>query len=304
MVEMDLWLLKENNMIDINSHKKYYGNSDEEIRESLDYAKSLPCTDLKRDLHFYWRVPREFERKQVLPIKSAIVNNKNNCNIYLWSNMDLSNNVYVKSLLPYIKLKIWNPIREIEDSFLKENISFFKEHKIDDDKCYLGGDLFRLLCLYKYGGIYIDMDMVVLRDLSPLFPYNFLYQWGSSGATNSDPYLEMNGAIMSFFAENKNLRHILQTLIKTHPTQNSFCWGKELYARTRGTNTFVFPCAWFNTEWGPGIPLEGFKKSQQSNNLYDGAFTWHWHNRWDHEIEQGSKFHILENIINEKFCLI
>ena len=28
--------------------------------------------------------------------------------------------------------------------------------------------------------------------------------------------------------------------------------------------------------------------------MFDGAFTWHWHNRWDDVIEIGSKFQILE----------
>ena len=26
----------------------------------------------------------------------------------------------------------------------------------------------------------------------------------------------------------------------------------------------------------------------------DGAFAWHWHNRWDDRIEDGSKFQLLE----------
>jgi hypothetical protein len=288
-------------MIDIKTERNFYSYAKENISSSLDYAKSLQETDLKRDLHFYWRVPREFSRKQLLPIKSAIVNNKNECNIYLWSNVDLSNNTYIQPLLPYITLKIWDPIKEIEDSFLKDNLSFFKQHKIDDEKCWLGGDLFRLLCLYKYGGIYIDMDMVVLRNLSPLYPYNFLYQWGSSGTTASEPNLMINGAIMSFFAGNENVKCMLETLVRTNPVQNTFCWGRDLYGRTRNDFTHVFPCAWFNTEWGTGIPLEGFKKSEESAKLYEGAFTWHWHNRWDNEVEAGSKFYILENIINEKF---
>jgi hypothetical protein len=145
------------------------------------------------------------------------------------------------------------------------------------------------------------MDMVVLRDLSPLYPYDFLYQWGSAGTTHQEPDLMINGAIMGFSAGNEKLKHILQTLAVTHPIANSFCWGKDLYGRTLDANTFVFPCNWFNTEWGPAIPLDGFKKSEQSDKLYSGAFTWHWHNRWDDTIEKDSKFDILESLINKKF---
>jgi hypothetical protein len=32
--------------------------------------------------------------------------------------------------------------------------------------------------------------------------------------------------------------------------------------------------------------------------MYDGAFAWHWHNRWDDAIEPGSKFQILEAAID------
>ena len=33
-----------------------------------------------------------------------------------------------------------------------------------------------------------------------------------------------------------------------------------------------------------------------------GAFSWHWHNKWDAEIEEGSKFSILEKIVNSKYA--
>lgn len=287
-------------MIDIKNNKDLYCANEKSLIDSLNFAKSLPKTDLKKDIHFYWRVPRQFERKQALPIKSAIVNNSN-CKIYLWSNVDLSKNLYLQPLLPFINLKIWNPMKELEESFLKDNLDFFKKHKIDDEMCWLGGDLFRLLCLYKYGGIYTDMDIVTLRDLSPLYPYNFLYQWGAAGTTDSEPTLSMNGAVMSFNAGNTNLKIMLENLLKIKPVQNTFCWGRDLYGISRQPETLVFPCVWFNTEWAFAIQFNGFKKEEHSAKLYDGAFTWHWHNKWDEPIEHGSKFSILEEIIDEKF---
>lgn len=289
-------------MIDIKTDRFLYERNPSDIENSLNFAKQLPTTDLKNNIHFYWRVPRQFGRKQTLPIKSAIVHNKNKSDIFVWSNVDLSNNPYIQPLLPYIKLKIWDPIKEIEDSFLKDKIQFFKTHHLDDEMCWLGGDLFRLLCLYKYGGIYVDMDMVILRDLSPLYVYNFLYQWGASGVQPSEPNLMINGAIMAFNKENENLKHMLNTLTTIKPVPNSFCWGRDLYIASRSEDTNVFPCSWFNTEWCmEKVVLEPFKKNAFSNMMFDGAFTWHWHNKWDQEIEDGSKFFIIENIINEKF---
>jgi hypothetical protein len=71
-----------------------------------------------------------------------------------------------------------------------------KPNEINDSNCYLEGDVFRLLVLHKYGGIYIDMDVLILRDLSPLNELEFLYQWGTSGFNSNEPEMTMNGAIM------------------------------------------------------------------------------------------------------------
>lgn len=294
-------------MINIESHPDLYRfDSLERVRESLTFAKQLNSAyDQKTTFHFYWRVPGPFERKQVLPIKSAIVTqNRDNVDFILWSNEDLSNNEYVKPLLPYIKLKIWN---------LKEQLSYTPLENssvvngvVDDPLCYLGGDIFRLVCLYKYGGVYIDMDVVVLRDLAPLLPYEFMYQWGSSGLTKSEPNLRQNGAVMRMFEGSKLATDLLTELKNTPGNPNSTCWGTDLYKKvyTYNRNWSTFPCAWFNTEWGMGIPIQPFKKNQNGNDsseMFDGAFTWHWHNKWQDTIEQGSKFQILEELMNERF---
>ena len=62
----------------------------------------------------------------------------------------------------------------------------------------------------------------------------------------------------------------------------------------------MFPSAFFNTEWQMKEPFEPFKKTPGSTNLYEGAFAWHWHNRWDEPIQQGSKFQLIEARIDEK----
>lgn len=294
-------------MITIESHRELYlFDSLERVRESLSFAKRLqPSYSDKTTFHFYWRVPGSFERKQVLPIKSSIVTqNRDKVDFILWSNTDLSTNEYVKPLLPYITLKQWNLRDEVRDTPL-ENAGVLNGI-VDDPLCYLGGDIFRLLCLYKYGGVYIDMDVVVLRDLNPLLAYEFMYQWGSSGTTASEPALRQNGAVMRLFAGSRLAADLLNELRNTPGNPNSTCWGTDLYKKVyqHNRNWYTFPCAWFNTEWGLGIPIQPFKKNQNGNDsseLFDGAFTWHWHNKWRDEIEPGSKFYILEQLIDERF---
>ena len=41
--------------------------------------------------------------------------------------------------------------------------------KAMDGKHYLQSDLLRILVLYKYGGVWVDMDIIFLRDFKPLF---------------------------------------------------------------------------------------------------------------------------------------
>ena len=297
-------------MVDIITNRNLYlFDSIESVFQSLEYAKKLPVTDWQEEtiFHFYWRVPKSFERKQVLPIKSTIVTqNLSNAKIILWSNVDLSNNEYIKPMLPFIELRIWDLQKEIKDTPL-ENSNIIKG-VVDDDLCYLGGDLFRLLCLYKYGGVYIDMDVVVLRDFLPILPYEFMYQWGSSGtiAEGNEPVLKQNGAIMRLMSKSKLATDLLEELKNTPANPDTTCWGTDLYHKVwnKNKNWVTFPCTWFNTEWGMSRTIQPFKRNfegNESEQLFDGAFTWHWHNKWDEPIQEGCKFHILENIMNDKF---
>jgi hypothetical protein len=291
-------------MISFTENKELYQFNDKKYLISLNFAKNLKPYRTKEKLNFnlYWRVPRAFERKQLLPIKSIIANheelNSSNYNINLWSNVDLSTNKLLQPYSKYITHKIWNPIEELSDTPLEDYREYFKSIILDDDRCYLGGDYFRLLCLFKYGGFYIDMDMCVLRDLSPLNSYQFIYQWGSSGTIPSEPDIFFNGAIMKLNKNTRTAYKFIELLTKLPPIPNSFCWGQKLYNHVKDEDLKIFPCAWFNTEWG--IDAIHPMSKNGDTNLYEGAFTWHWHNHWDHHIEEGSKFSILEKIIDDK----
>lgn len=300
-------------MIDISTNRELYlFDSVERVFRSLEYAKSLPIPDWKEEtiFHFYWRVPKEFGRKQVLPVKSAVATQDlSRTKIILWSNVDLRDNPHVKPLLPFIQLKIWNLEEEVKNTPLEH--SKIIRGVVDDPLCYLGGDLFRLLCLYKYGGVYIDMDVVVLRDFIPLLPYEFMYQWGSSGTvpTGGEPILKQNGAIMRLKQNSTLATDLLKELEITPAKPNTTCWGTELYHKVwnKNKNWVTFPCAWFNTEWGMSRTIQPFKRNfegNESDQLFDGAFTWHWHNKWDEPIQDGCKFQNLENLIEQKFNIL
>jgi hypothetical protein len=267
-------------------------------RKSLDYAKNLAKNNEKLIFHCFWRVPKEFGRKQVTVLKSIIVTQKN-VEINLWSNVDLSNNEYFQEVSKYVIFKKWDLMCEIKGTILEN--TYINNDVINDSLCYLEGDLFRLLILNKYGGFYIDMDVLVLEDITPLNQYEFQYQWGTSGFNHFEPHITINGAIMRLNKNSKLSEEFLRLMIDNRPSKNTTSWGNSMYSKIKDNDLWVLPGIWFNSEWGfEGTENNPFKKVE-TVELFDGAFTWHWHNKWDDPIEIGSKFYYLEEKINKEF---
>lgn len=285
----------------LNDDEILYCKGKIDYQISLDYAKTLPKTNTKMVFHCFWRVPKDFGRKQLAVLKSIIVNHIDGVEINLWSNIDLTSNEYIQEVLPYINLKLWDLETEIKNTVL-EDCPFMLTNSVNDSNCYLEGDVFRLLVLHKYGGIYIDMDVLVLRDMSPLNEYEFLYQWGGSGFNIYEPNITMNGAIMRLNKNSPLSEEFLNILKRIPPYKNTFNWGNRMYSKITNNDLLVLPGAWFNSEWGFdfSLPLNPFKNVGEVD-LFDGAFTWHWHNKWDELIEEGSKFYVIEQLHNKLF---
>jgi hypothetical protein len=273
--------------------------------KALAFAKAIPeaVYPEKTNFHFCWRVPLEFGRKQVLALKSCVTTqNLENVNIIMWSNVDLSRNEWIQPIARHIELRIWDPVKEAEGTSL-EGLRLLTK---DDEHHWLGGDLFRLLVLYKYGGVYVDQDVVFIRDFAPLLDQEFMYQWGTETPT-SPQNAKINGAVMRMFKQSKLATDLITTLPKMPAGFDSTDWSATLYGEVRKTNKnwTVFPCAFFNPEWqlfiNMGESAHPFRNGSDSKLDFDGTFSWHWHNKWDAPIEEGSKFQRLEAKVNEKY---
>jgi hypothetical protein len=109
----------------------------------------------------------------------------------------------------------------------------------------------------------------------------------------------MNGAIMRLNKKSPLSEEFLEILKLTPPSKNSFDWGNRMYSKITNNDLLVLPGVWFNSEWGfDGTSCNPFKNVGEVE-LFDGAFTWHWHNRWDDLIETGSKFYVIEQLHNK-----
>lgn len=54
-----------------------------------------------------------------------------------------------------------------------------------DERAWVDGDAVRLLVLWHYGGVWMDMDMILTRDLHPLTESEFVTQWDCYGESRS-----------------------------------------------------------------------------------------------------------------------
>jgi len=187
-----------------------------------------------------------------------------------------------------------------------------------DEKAWTDGDVLRLLLLWNFGGIWVDMDSLLTRDLAPLLEHEFITQWDCYGTSNLIPdvlalltlfadkkYQPFNGALMHFFKRSPYLCeffHLMAT--STPPRPGSTDWGSLLYFRLwrrlvangippfkilpfcfsdgrscRMDNRLPDPFIKDGKTWAGGLSLQG--ENSPLKETLDKVFAVHLHNQWD-----------------------
>ena len=100
--------------------------------------------------------------------------NLNKTKLFVWSDYDISNLECLAPFKKFITFKIYNPIEEAKGTVLENKFDYLLAR---DAKYYIQSDLLRILALHKYGGIWIDMDIILLRDFKPILDQEYMYQW-------------------------------------------------------------------------------------------------------------------------------
>jgi hypothetical protein len=260
------------------------------------------------NFHLYSEVKND---KELLAVTSFFATqNIDKCRLILWSDYDVKDNARLAPFKSLIDFRVFDPIEEAKGTPLD---SLTNVLCATDSRHYMISGLLRFLALYKYGGIWYDMDMVLIRDLKPILNQEFAYMWGSE----TDFY--GFGPCAAFMGIQKGSQHAtvcLDELIKAPIVPNSVSRDHEMLAKVYRRRPFtVFPSVFFNTEWqinvkhrGLGTAIEGgwFCKTEYSTCLFLEAFAWHWHNssKKDLVVEPGSKFHLLaervDALLNKK----
>ncbi|KAF8271295.1 hypothetical protein EI94DRAFT_1657690 [Lactarius quietus] len=228
-----------------NVTERLYGPKSTEIQAGMPMRFGLDCYDFagtirplpfsatpdipRTNYHTYWRTDlAPFSERQEYTLKSFFATQNPHSRLIMWSNGDLSTNAllasYVARYPEAFELRVAN-VRELSRGTPIENSSFLSSN---DEKAWLDGDLIRLLVMWRDGGVWVDMDTLLTRDLSPLLEHEFVTQWDCYDKS----YLALNGALMHFHQRSPYLCeafHLMAT--STSPRPSSTDWGSILYLR-------------------------------------------------------------------------
>jgi hypothetical protein len=166
-----------------------------------------------------------------------------------------------------VHFKTWNASHEAKNTQLEKRPDVLTVSH--DQRFWLDTDLLRSLALRVYGGVYVDMDVLLLRNLGPLLGDEWLYQWGTHCVLS-------NGAIMRFKKDSPVSNRLLDTIIATKPIPDSTCWGKDAYIKAKPFTRL--PICFLNAGW---MTNNGEDKAFFNNvphlSRWSGAFAFHLH---------------------------
>lgn len=143
----------------------------------------------KTIFHTYWRSDlAPFGERQAWLIRSFLATQDlSQASMTLWSNGDLSLNPWVAAFTRTYPGTFITRVVDVDHlardtALARSSLLHQKDHK-----AWIDGDLVRLLVTWEYGGVWVDMDSLLTRDLSPLLDHEFVTQWDCYGEPTPHP---------------------------------------------------------------------------------------------------------------------
>lgn len=206
--------------------------------ECFDFASTIqqaPTQPLEQlTYHTYWRgdlLP--FEARQAATIKSFLATQPLAfSHLILWSNdvASLSSNPHIRHYLTLYPNNV--ELRQVDVQKLSRGTYLEGSEAIGeamyDQRGWVDGDAVRLLVLWAHGGVWLDMDELLTRDLHSLTEHEFVTQWDCY----DKPYLSLNGAVMHFRQHSPYLCEAFHIMSNSpRPPPNTLTWGAYLYQK-------------------------------------------------------------------------
>ena len=272
------------------------------FKDNIEIAKQLKGEfNRKLIFHCFWNgILNEKHYVSILSCYILNVKDYDNRKIYLWTDDKFIENEWLEKISDICEIRIFNYEEEIKCTFFE----IYKPRSLNTSYSYQT-DLIRYILLYKYTGVWFDLDIIFLRDCSPLFN-NFhneicVYNW----AEQPHP----NGAYFQNLVEkNEKFEFFVKTLIQMG---RGFGFQESFLKFDNSVDLLVLPAAWFDPcfcldfdepfgklpNGGPDLKYF-FKKTPKEvdlENFSNGSFCYHWHNQWFDDYESESFFERLKN---------
>ncbi|KAJ6466355.1 glycosyltransferase family 32 protein [Mycena sanguinolenta] len=186
--------------------------------------------DARTQYHTYWRNDlAEFGPRQEWMLKSFFATQHlPTSRLVLWSNGDLGHNDILKKYLDRFPDSFALRVVDIPSLARGTDLEGSPLLVQKDKKAWVDGDLVRLLLLWNFGGVWIDMDSLLTRDLDPLLEHEFVTQWDCYDKI----YQPLNGALMRFKQHSPYLCEAFHIMATTDaPRPGSTDWGSLLYLK-------------------------------------------------------------------------
>ena len=245
--------------------------------------------------HCFWN--GQLNEKHLYSIKSCyyfnVLNNKHKIVLWLENNKP---NEFNEEISKYCEIKNFSFENQKQMTNFIPNTFFY------NTKLSFYSDVVRYLLLYNYGGCWFDLDCFFLRSFDPLFckfgkdicVYAWLYQSYPNGAIYISLEPKSN-------AMKKNINFIIN---------KKRGWGFQEAGLSYDSplNLLVLPCTWFDAGWAKissgSMHISNFFTSTQENitidSFFPGSFCYHWHNKWNDEIQKNSPMMQLCNDLDKK----
>jgi hypothetical protein len=284
--------------------------------------------------HVYWK--GDVSDKIAMVIKSFMFTQPLQCSkLYVWlheTTMSLEENPHAKPLLSlspkFIEFKKW----DTEEQLNYDPIYYgWKRIFNSKRKTVSFSDMVRFVVLQRYGGIYVDADVLFLRDLRPLYQtdFEFSYQWSFK--------VDYNTAVLRLRANSTTTRMAIEGAMKNRMKFHPFDIKRYFTVLENPTKNdinryiYMLPVPLFDPLWlkkdksqptsilkpnlkawydvfKPNISPNEFKNVnpedatptlRKVDGFFPGAFTYHWHNNWNTEIRPTSWMGVLQSAYDE-----
>jgi hypothetical protein len=307
----------------MNLNLTYQSNPElyKDYKKCIEFLSSIKDEDYSYPEEVtYFHVYTEVRTpKELMAIKSYVATqNLEKTKLIVWSDYDITEQENIQPYKDLVEFRVYSPEELAKGTPLEGNSTYL--NATDDGNHWMSSGVMRFLVLYKFGGIYYDMDTVLIRDFKPLLGRNFAVQWGGSTDFGKvDPFCgDSHGPCAALLGANKGGQYIedcMEAVLTTPIRHYTTCFDEDMMARVyrKNPNSFtIFPSPFFDTEWQVSKTdrdlAEELDKSlfdaplQSEEHLFLDSFAWHWHNssNKNKDIVEGSKFYLLEQLTNRR----